>query len=198
MVYRKLVADEKHCVPSLLHKLTEFFGRVRHHHAILDAFKTAHSSTKRTEQIGDGAPYTIIDNVNFNDVKSEILDKFCFVNGESFNHSVIEKLSVILKRKGLNPNVEVIWMRDKDGEFSNHTIDEFGHIPNYSVGRRPKDLSKKATYEGDDYHFRKDDIIQLQIHNIRDKITRISSPTLAFYIPKNVIEYLTNLVIQSN
>lgn len=167
-------------------------------YTILDAFKTTHSSTKRIEQIGDGAPYTIIDGVNFNDVKTEILDKFCFVSGEAFNHGVIEKLSVLLERKGLNPYVEVIWMRDKEGEFSDHTIDEFGHIPNYSVGRRPKDPSRKATYEGDDKHFVKDNVMQLQIHNIKDKITGISSPTLAFYIPKNVIEQLTNLVIQSN
>ena len=111
---------------------------------------------------------------------------------------MIGKLSVLLERKNLNPAVEVIWMRDKDGEFSNHTIDEFGHIPNYSVGRRPKDPSGKATYEGDDYHFVKDDVMQLQIHNIKDKNTGVSSPTLAFYIPKRVIEQLTNLVIQSN
>lgn len=170
----------------------------RSNYTILDTFKTVHSSTKRTEQIGDGAPYTIIDVVNFNDVKTEILDKFCFVSGEAFNHEVIGKLSVLLERKNLNPAVEVIWMRDKDGEFSNHTIDEFGHIPNYSVGRRPKDPSGKATYEGDDYHFVKDDVMQLQIHNIKDKNTGVSSPTLAFYIPKRVIEQLTNLVIQSN
>ena len=60
---------------------------------------------------------------------------------------------------------DVIWMRDKEGEFSNHTIDEFGHIPNYSVGRRPKGLSQDVTYEGDDYHFKKDNVMQLQIHN---------------------------------
>lgn len=170
----------------------------RSNYTILDTFKTVHFSTKRTEQIGDGAPYTIIDDVNFNDVKTEILDKFCFVSGEAFNHEVIGKLSVLLERKNLNPAVEVIWMRDKDGEFSNHNIDEFGHIPNYSVGRRPKDPSGKATYEGDDYHFVKDDVMQLQIHNIKDKNTGVSSPTLAFYIPKRVIEQLTNLVIQSN
>ena len=39
--------------------------------------------------------------------------------------------------------------------------------------------------------------MQLQIHNIRDTITGIDSPTLAFYIPKNVIEKLTNLVIRA-
>lgn len=167
-------------------------------YTILNTFKAVHASTKKTEQIGDGAPYTIIDGVNFNDVKTEILDRFCFVDGEAFNHGVIGKLSVILERKGLNPDVEVIWMRDKEGEFSNHIIDEFGHIPNYSVGRRPKNLSSKATYEGDDYHFVKDNVMQLQVHNIKDKITGVSSPTLAFYIPKNVIEQLTNLVIQSN
>lgn len=39
--------------------------------------------------------------------------------------------------------------------------------------------------------------MQLQIHEIRDTITNVDSPTLAFYIPKSVIEKLTNLVIQA-
>ena len=107
---------------------------------------------------------------------------------------VIDKLAVLLKGKQLQPKVDIIWMRD--GTFSNHTIDG-GHIPNYSVGRRPKDLKKPATYEGDDNQFKKEDTMQLQIHMVRDTVTSVDSPTLAFYIPKNVIEKLTNLVIQA-
>ena len=84
----------------------------------------------------------------------------------------------------------------RDGRFSEHPID-CGHIPNYSVGRRPQSLSKPAIYLGDDYQFVSEDKMQLQIHNIRDTITGIDSPTLAFYIPKNVIEKLTNLVIRA-
>ena len=84
----------------------------------------------------------------------------------------------------------------RDGAFSRHPID-CGHIPNYSVGRRPKDLKKPAIYLGDDYQFVTPDTMQLQIHTIQDTNTQVDSPTLAFYIPKNVIEQLTNLVIRA-
>lgn len=65
------------------------------------------------------------------------------------------------------------------------------------LGRRPKSLEKPPVYLGDDYQFVSEDTMQLQIHEIRDTITNVDSPTLAFYIPKSVIEKLTNLVIQA-
>jgi hypothetical protein len=163
---------------------------------ILQNIRTALGANATTKRFGEGAPYTIISGVSFDYVKTEILDKFSFVSGEKFNQGVIDKLAVILRRKELNPKVDLIWMRDEDGQYSNHEID-CGHIPNYSVGRRPQDTKKPVVYKGDDYEFVKDDTMQLQIHNIRDTITGIDSPTLAFYIPKNVIEKLTNLVIQA-
>lgn len=171
---------------------------MRSNKTVLCDFKNTYKSRIETKQIGDGAPYTMIGNVAFSTVKDMILDKFNFVNGEGFDQGVINKLSVILKRKQLDPMVDVIWMRDFEDTYSEHIIDEFGHIPNYSVGRRPQDKSKAPTYKGDDYEFVKDDVMQLQIHNIKDKNSKISSPTLAFYIPKTVIEKLTNLVIQEN
>ena len=132
--------------------------------------------------------------MDFDYVKERIFDKFCFAAGEKFNQSVISKLDILLKRKNLQPKVDIIWMRD--GTFSEHSID-CGHIPNYSVGRRPKSLEKPPVYLGDDYQFVSEDTMQLQIHEIRDTITNVDSPTLAFYIPKSVIEKLTNLVIQA-
>lgn len=162
--------------------------------AVLAAVRTECESQILIRQFGGGAPFAIIPNVEFDYVKSHIFDKFCFAAGEKFNKSVIDKLAVLLKRKGIQPKVDIIWMRD--GTFSKHPID-CGHIPNYSVGRRPQSLSEPAIYLGDDYQFVSEDTMQLQIHEIQDKITGIDSPTLAFYIPKKVIEKLTNLVIQA-
>lgn len=163
---------------------------------VLQNVRSEMATSITTKRFGEGAPYTMINGVSFEYVKTQILDKFSFVSGEKFNQGVIDKLAVIMKRKDLNPKVDLIWMRDEDGQYSNHEID-CGHIPNYSVGRRPQDTKKPVVYKGDDYEFIKDDTMQLQIHNIRDTITGIDSPTLAFYIPKNVIEKLTNLVIQA-
>lgn len=161
---------------------------------ILNKVRTELQDKIEVMKFGEGAPYVVIPDVEFEYVKTNIFDKFCFPVGEKFNNLVIDKLAVLLKGKQLQPKVDIIWMRD--GTFSDHTIDG-GHIPNYSVGRRPKDLKKPATYEGDDNQFKKEDTMQLQIHMVRDRVTSVDSPTLAFYIPKNVIEKLTNLVIQA-
>lgn len=162
--------------------------------AILESVRTEYKHQIAVEQFGGGAPFTIIRGLEFDYVKKNIFDKFCFATGEKFNKSVVDKLAILLKRKKLQPKVDIIWMRD--GTFSKHTID-CGHIPNYSVGRRPQDLSKPAIYLGDDYQFISEDTMQLQIHNIQDTITGMDSPTLAFYISKCVIEKLTNLVISA-
>lgn len=63
------------------------------------------------------------------------------------------------------------------------------------VGRRPKDITKPITYKGDEKQFCREGVMQLQIHMIEDNKTGIVSPTLALYIPKDIIEKLTNLVI---
>lgn len=160
--------------------------------AVLQSFRNRFENVIFTRQFGQGAPYTIVPNIDFNTVKELIFDKYCFPSEEKFNRGVIDKLGVLLKRKELNPLVDIIWMRD-GGKPSEHAAD--GGIPNYSVGRRPKDKSKEATYLGDDYQFVDDNKMQLQIHTIKDTVTQIVSPTLAFYIPRRVIERLTNLVI---
>ena len=160
---------------------------------ILSSFRQQFEHTSFIKQFGGGAPYFIIPNVDFDIVKSQILDKYCFASEEKFNQRVIDKLSVLLHRKQITPQVDVIWMRD--GVTSNHIID-CGHIPNYSVGRRPEDVNQPATYLGDDKQFVKDDKMQLQVHLIHDRLTGINSPAIALYIPKTVIEKLTNLVIQ--
>lgn len=162
--------------------------------AILAAVRIEHERQIVIRQFGEGAPFAIIPGVEFDYVKKQIFDKFCFATNEKFNRSVVDKLAILLKRKGLQPKVDIIWMRN--GTFSKHAID-CGHIPNYSVGRRPQSLSKPAIYLGDDYQFISADTMQLQIHEIQDIVTGVDSPTLAFYIPKNVIEKLTNLVIQA-
>lgn len=169
---------------------------IKSNKAILNKVRSDLNSKTIQKNFGEGAPYTIISGIDFEYVKTNIFDKFCFVTGEKFNRGVVDKLSVLLKRKELSPFVDIIWMRDAKGQFSNHAID-CGHIPNYSVGRRPQDVKKPVIYKGDDYEFVKEDTMQLQIHNIRDTITGVDSPTLAFYIPKTVVEKLTNLVIQA-
>ena len=167
----------------------------RSNNEILGSFKDKYSVKKRTERYGSGAPYTIIPS-DFQTVYKEILNMYCYPDDRKLNRPLVTKLKNLLDRKKINPEIEVIWMRDDVDSFSRHYINSDGSIGNYSVGRRPKEETKTPVYRGDDYQFKKDGWMQLQIHNILDLRTNIVSPTLVLYLPPNVVEKLTNLVIQ--
>ena len=161
--------------------------------SIIDGFYSKNVNDLKEIRIGSGAPYVILPGLSFYYIKSELLDKFIFPLESTLNNALIDKLSVLLKRKGINPLVDVIWMRY--GETSKHSV-VCGHIPNYFVGRRPKDEDRPITYSGDDNHFLHGDFIQLQIHIIEDTNTGIISPTLSLFIPTSIAEKLSGLVIK--
>ena len=162
--------------------------------SIISKIREDNADKLKEEKYGQGAPYVVL-MADFDYIKTELLDKFTFPADLKLNNQLVDRLDVLMKHKGIHPSIKVIWMRD--GEESLHRIDD-GKIPNYSVGRRPKDKSLPTVYAGDDYQFVEDDTLQLQIHTIKDKITGHVSPALALYIPKNVIEHLTNLVIRED
>lgn len=162
---------------------------------VLNHFRIEHEHELIQKRFGEGNPYVIAENVPFIDVKKDILDKFIFPANSKINKGVIDKLALLLFKKELNPPVDIIWMRD--GSTSKHEVDSDGDISEYMVGRRPDDYKKPAIYKGDRYEFVKDNAMQIQIHMIENKNTGDKSPTIAFYIPNNCIEALTNLVIRA-
>ncbi len=163
---------------------------------ILCSFKNSHCNDIQIKRYGTGAPFSIISS-DFLTVYKEILERFILPGESKLNNSLVAKLKTLLSRKDLNPNIDVIWMRDLNGNTSKHHVREDGTIPNYSVGRRPEDYSKPAIYLGDDNQFKKANTMQLQIHMIEDTNSGIISPTLALYLPTEVVSGLTNLVIKS-
>lgn len=169
---------------------------IRNNLNILADFKYKYQANKEIRRYGSGAPFTIIGS-SFSVVYDEILRRFLFPVESKLNNPLVEKLKTLLNRKGLDPLVDVIWMRDDPNSTSKHPIRIDGGIPNYSVGRRPQDLSQDAIYLGDDYQFKKVDTMQLQIHMIEDTNSGIVSPTLALYLPIDVVGQLTNLVMRA-
>lgn len=163
---------------------------------ILNQFREKHKGELQRKEFGGdrAAPYILAEGISFDVVKEELVDAFIFPQGSTFNRSIISRVFTLLKKKGISPTVDVIWMRD--GITSKHKIDEDGSIGNYFVGRRPDDYGKPAVYKGDRDQFITPDRFQLQIHMIEDVSTGRVSPVLALYIPKQSIEKLTNLVIR--
>lgn len=168
---------------------------IKNNNNVLSAFRNSHNL--KTQNIGGGAPYVIASDVDFSEVKNEILDKFEFPTESKLNKNMIERLAFLLDKKNLHPLVDVIWMRD--GITSKHNVNPKNQdIGNYTVGRRPKDSSLPQQYAGDDNQFIRKNIMQIQIHTIEDANTKIVSPTLALYIPNEIIEKLTSLVTRAD
>ena len=162
---------------------------------ILNQFREINKSRLQTVTQQSGAPFIILRDADYFSVYLELLEKFVFPDTSKLNKGILAKLYQLLKDKNLSPNIDVIWMRD--GKTSRHPVNkETKIISNYFVGRNPKDLSKPANYEGDDTHFNRPNTMQLQIHMIEDKETGFVSPTLAIYLPNEIISKLTGLVVQ--
>lgn len=162
---------------------------------ILNQFRENNKSRLQTVSQHSGAPFIILRDADYFSVYSELLEKFMFPETSKLNKGILAKLYQLLKDKNFSPNIDVIWMRD--GKTSRHPVNkETKIISNYFVGRNPKDLSKPANYEGDDTHFNRPNTMQLQIHMIENKETGFVSPTLALYLPNEIISKLTGLVVQ--
>lgn len=163
--------------------------------AILDSFRSEHAEKLKKVIFGSEAssPYLILEDISYNEVRIDVLEKFLFPNRSALQKEMATKLYTLMHKKGIDPRIDVIWMRD--GALSQHDVCD-GDITNYMVGRRPDDSKKPTVYAGDRYQFIKTGTMQLQIHMIQDRLTSLVSPALALYIPDQYIEKLTNLVIR--
>lgn len=161
---------------------------------IINHFRMENYMRISEKRYGEGKPYIVVGGLTYQVVYNQLISKLIFPAESKINVGLFQKLKVLLEKKHIDPKVDVIWMRD--GSTSKHFVSD-GEIPNYMVGRRPADYSRPEIYAGDRYQFVADDKMQLQIHMIEDINTGIVSPAVAFYIPKQCIERLTNLVIRS-
>lgn len=161
---------------------------------VIEQFRIKNQNNIFEKRYGGGNPYVVVGGLTYQEVYSQLISKLVFPEESKVNIGLFQKLKVLLEKKSINPQVDVIWMRY--GSTSKHCISD-GEIPNYMVGRRPADYSKPEIYAGDRYQFVTEDRMQLQIHMIEDTNTGIVSPAVAFYIPKQCIEKLTNLVIRN-
>lgn len=160
---------------------------------IIDSYKNGHSAELKELGFGKARPHKVLYNQMFLEVKEQIIDKFVFPEGSHLNRALVNKIFLLLRNLKIDSVIDVIWMRD--GQASEHPVND-GIISEYMSGRRPADYEKKATYLGDRYMLEKNNVMQLQIHEILDTESKITSYTLALYIPKDYISRITNLVMR--
>lgn len=178
--FQRAYQDQDECIKSNLQVISDF--------------KHAHSSNLKKFVISDRSqPHSYLEDLDFEEVNFTLLQKFEFPTESLLNRFVATKLQKILKDNGIDPKIDVYWMRDGGLPATHPVID--GEVGEYMVGRRPQDKNKPQIYAGDRY-ITKSDRLQLQIHNIQKKDTNIVSPTLALFIPQEYMSKITDLVIR--
>ena len=140
-----------------------------------------------------GRPHEILPDRKFTEVFDRLLKNFMFPVESEFNNLVIQKMLDLLLKKGIDPIIDIYWMRV--GAPAVHPVRD-GIVSEYMVGRSPLDLSQPQIYPGDRY-ITKNDVMQLQIHQIKKKDTDIVSPTLALYLPESYVSQLTGFVVRA-
>jgi len=161
---------------------------------IISNFKQAHSSNLKKFVISDRSqPHSYLVDLEFEEVNSNLLQKFEFPIESKLNRTVVMKLQKVFKDNGIDPKIDIYWMRD-GGQPAIHPVID-GEVGEYMVGRRPQDKDKPQIYAGDRYITRPNRL-QLQIHSIQKKGTNIVSPVLALFIPQEYMSKITNLVIR--
>jgi len=168
--------------------------RIQSNDDVLSEFKQIHISELKMYEISDRSqPHSYLEDISFEEVNKFIFQKFEFPSSSKLNRGVVDKLSQVLINNGVDPKIDVYWMRDGGKPAVHPVID--GEVSEYMVGRRPQDKNKPIIYNGDRYITRPNRL-QLQIHRIEKKGTNIVSPTLALFIPQEYMSRITDLVIR--
>ncbi|MCQ4022103.1 MULTISPECIES: Z1 domain-containing protein [unclassified Ruminococcus] len=152
-----------------------------------------------TEKYNPVQIHAIIRNQSFFDLCEKVLFDLKYADGEILNKEYFELLYEALRKLKLNPEIDIVWVRDK--EHSIRKINEDGTIQQLFQGRNPN-TSSPSYYEGDRSLADKEpDHLQLQIHYImpsNNGSTKFYSPVLAMYMPEWCANELSRLVVRKN
>jgi len=142
--------------------------------------------------------HAILRNMDFFVLKRMVLNGWIFPNASSLDKAFFDKLEEALIKCGIEPIIDVYWMRDIANET--RTLKEDNRINQLFQGRNPN-RNSPTYYPGDSSMVTHDrcDVMQLQIHHIKPRnMPEIDfySPTLAIYIPAIYSAQMERLVGQ--
>lgn len=164
--------------------------KIENNKQFINNFKNKYIESLETKHYGKekGSPNVFLRNIELKTFLDEVYSKCYFPDNARLDFSYVNKIYKVLCYKNINPIVDIVWIRDDENKPSVHTVDEDGKIPNYMVGRRPKDAEGKDLVYPGDREIHRGSVIEIQIHNIQDRKTKIISTTFALYLPSNYID----------
>lgn len=162
-------------------------------------FRESHESELTLEVHNPVQTHAVLKGQTYHELFTQILSHLHFCENEVLNASLLRELDEAFHKLGIQPIVDVYWMRD--AEHQTRQINNDGSIQQLFQGRNPN-LSSPTYYKGDrSLVDQAPDHIQLQIHFI--KPTNIPSvdfftPAIALYIPPSIATELERLVTRAN
>lgn len=165
---------------------------------VISEFRQARCGSVTMEHHNKVQVHAVLSNQNYHLLYEELLSKLAYVDGEILNKRYFSLLDEALVKLGLDPAVDIYWVRDE--EHSTRKILADGSVQQLFQGRNPN-LSSPLYYEGDRSLADKEpEHIQLQIHFVKPtNLPEIDfyAPVLALYIPDSCARELEKLVVKA-
>ena len=139
--------------------------------------------------------YKIFNDLDYEKVNNELLDKLNYSNESNLNIASVRLLTEALKKLEMNPNVDVVMMRINDVPGERSLYDD-GKVEQLFQGRSK--VQTENSYPGDaNLPNEKPDNIQVQIHNVKPSNRAdidYYSVLVAIYIPEKIAKKISTLV----
>lgn len=164
----------------------------------IEEYKSHHNAEIIIEKHNDVQIHRVLPNQSFESVFNELLIKIEYLYNEILNKDYFLTLKLALEKVGLNPFVDVYWVRDE--QHSSRKINDDYSIQQLFQGRNPN-IASENYYEGDRSLVNKQpEHIQIQIHYVKPtNLEEINyySPIIAIYVPESCSEKLSKLVVKA-
>jgi GTPase SAR1 family protein len=160
--------------------------------SLMNDFKMQNFNKIIKDNIGVNTYHEVIRDFDISDFYDFVLKNFLFPSSGRLTSGFFRFLNSQVKEFMPNLKCDIVWMRS--GQESKHPIVDLS-IPNYFVGRRPKNVPiEQCTYLGDQKYTR-NNTITFQLYNIvnADDLNQ-RSLTIACYIPTHIVSKLMSVV----
>lgn len=162
------------------------------------AFRATYSAQIEPRRYNGVNQHSIVKGLDYFALCDNLLYNLTYPTNSHVEANLFRKISEVLKKANIAPEIDVMWIRDGHGE--ERTLREDGQINQLFQGHNPN-LSSPTYYPGDGAMILPDrnHVMQLQIHMVKakNKPNRdFFAPALALYIPLEYAEQMGRIIGQ--
>jgi hypothetical protein len=165
---------------------------------IINAFRHDYTNSLELRNYNGVNQHRLIRGLNYYDLCNNLLHSLEFPTNSRVDASLFRKISEVLNKARIIPEIDVMWIRDETGE--QRTLRADGQINQLFQGHNPNRTSA-TYYPGDGAMVLSDrgHVMQLQIHMVKARNKPemdFYAPVLALYIPLEYAEQMDKIVGQ--